>query len=105
MTVDLYPSAYTNGAINDNIYVLNFQGELRKVDGGVGVDTVTVNTSGLIGTAAISTRMDGIDYYGFEQVNILTGAGTDTFNVQGTTKGSNGFAGVTSPPAPGVPVC
>ena len=99
VTVDLYSSAYTNGAVNNNIYVLNFQGELRKADGGVGVDTVTVDTAGLTGSATISTRMDGIDYYGFEQVNILTGAGTDTFNVQGTTRGSNGFTG-----AAGLPV-
>ena len=35
----------------------------------------------------ISTRMDGIDYYGFEQVNIATGAGSEVFNVQGTTQG------------------
>ena len=38
--------------------------------------------------------MDGIDYYGFEQVNIGTGSGSEVFNVEGTTKGSNGFAGV-----------
>ena len=41
--------------------------------------------------------MDGIDYYGVEFVNIDTGnLGTDSevFNVQGTTSGSNGFAGV-----------
>ena len=36
--------------------------------------------------------MDGIDYYGFEQVNIDTGSNSEVFNVQGTTQGSNGFA-------------
>ena len=96
-TVDLYPSAYTNGTLNQNVYVINFQGELRKADGGLGVNTVTVDTSHLTGSASMSTRMDGIDYYGFEQVNIKTGAGTDVFNVQGTTIGSNDFHGVSGP--------
>ena len=35
--------------------------------------------------------MDGIDYYGFEIVNIRHGLRPDVFNVQGTTPGSNGF--------------
>ena len=87
--VSQYPSAY----LNEDVYVLNFQGELRKEQFGPGVDTVAVVASTLNagGTATITTRMDGIDYYGFEQVNIGTGSGSDVFNVEGTTQGSNGF--------------
>ena len=36
--------------------------------------------------------MDGINYYGFERVNIDLGSGSDVFNVQGTSAGSCGFA-------------
>src|SRR5437899_4591067 len=36
--------------------------------------------------------MDGINYYGFETVNISTGSRSEVFNVQGTTPGSNGYA-------------
>ena len=87
--VSQYPSAY----LNEDVYVLNFQGELRKEQFGPGVDTVAVvaSTLNVGGTATITTRMDGIDYYGFEQVNIGTGSGSDVFNVEGTTQGSNGF--------------
>ena len=44
------------------------------------------------GAVSVATRMDGIDYYGFETVNIDTGVKSEVFNVQGTTQGSNGFA-------------
>src|SRR5262249_39814809 len=78
---------------NVDIYVLNFQGTLRKVNGGPGLDTLAVDTSLLGGAATVTTRMDGINYYGFEQINIGTGSGSGIFNVQGTSPGSNGFSG------------
>ncbi|MDX6472952.1 MAG: hypothetical protein QOK22_1768, partial [Gaiellaceae bacterium] len=90
--VDRYPSAN----LGADVYVLSFQGELRKADFGPGLDTVVVHSSltGPNATATVTTRMDGIDYYGFETVNIATGSGAagDVFNVQGTSAGSNGFA-------------
>ncbi|MFN2611440.1 MAG: hypothetical protein ABR507_11310 [Actinomycetota bacterium] len=90
VTVDRYP----NGYLNKNIYILNFQGSLRREALGPGVDTLTVNTSLLVGTADVITRMDGIQYYGIEQVDIATGSGSEVFDIQGTTKGSNDYAGV-----------
>jgi len=52
--------------------------------------TVVADSTG--GAVSVATRMDGIDYYGFETVNIDTGSRSEVFNVQGTTQGSNGFA-------------
>ncbi|HET7129920.1 MAG TPA: hypothetical protein VFJ93_12675, partial [Gaiellaceae bacterium] len=89
VTVDRYPSGY----LAQNIYVLHFQGELRRESFGPGLDTVTIESSLTGGTAWLTTRMDGIQYYGIEDVQIATGSGTETFNVQGTTKGSNGYTG------------
>jgi hypothetical protein len=90
--VDRYPSA--NGA--GDVYVLSFQGELRTANFGPGLDTVVVHPSltGSGASATVTTRVDGIDYYGFETVNIATGSGAsgEVFNVQGTSAGSNGFA-------------
>ena len=90
VTVDRYPSGY----LAQNIYVLHFQGELRRESFGPGLDTITIQSSLTGGgTAWMTTRMDGIQYYGIESVNIGTGSGADVFNVQGTTKGSNDFTG------------
>src|SRR5207248_655079 len=67
-------------------------------DHGSGLSTITVDASGLVASlsdhpaATVTTRMDGINYYGFETVNIETGPLSDILNVQGTTPGSNGFA-------------
>src|SRR5581483_4216205 len=69
-----------------------FQGNLRRFAHGLGVGTVVVDTTHLTGTAAVATRMDGIDYYGIETVNLTTGSGADILNVQGTSPGSQGFA-------------
>ncbi|HSB87232.1 MAG TPA: hypothetical protein VLD86_13020, partial [Ilumatobacteraceae bacterium] len=52
-----------------NAYTIGFQGVTRQLDGGQGVSRIKVvgnaafNASGV---AAVVTRMDGIDYYGFE---------------------------------------
>ena len=93
--LDVMVQRYPSGYLNQDVYVLNFQGELRKEQFGPGVDTVSVIASTLLGgTAIVSTRMDGINYYGFETVNIATGSGSEVFNVQGTTSGSNGFTGL-----------
>ncbi|MDH4157891.1 MAG: matrixin family metalloprotease [candidate division Zixibacteria bacterium] len=78
-----------------NTYIIGFQGVTRQIDGGQGVSLMKVvgdtdfNTSG---GAEIVTRMDGINYYGFEEVNIDFGSGDDILNVQGTSTGS--FKGI-----------
>ncbi len=78
----------------ENVYIIGFQGKLRFFDEGPGVDLLKINTSGLTGggaTAAVTSRMDGINYYGVETLNIDTGSNNDIFNIQGTTAGSRGF--------------
>ena len=62
VTVDRYPSGY----LAQNIYVLHFQGELRRESFGPGLDTVTIQSSLTGGAAWMTTRMDGIQYYGIE---------------------------------------
>jgi len=79
----------------DNTYIIGFQGVTRELDGGSGVSKINVNGDASFvnsGGAVIETRMDGINYYGFEEVNILFGSGTDVLNVQGTSTGS--FKGI-----------
>jgi len=99
VTVDRYPSGNWYPLHNLDIYVLNFQGLLRKFARGVGLNTIAIVNSSLVPSVAgqpaatVTTRMDGIDYYGVEQVNIETGSGSDIFNVQGTSPGSNDFSG------------
>ena len=68
--VDVMVERYPNGYLNQDVYVLAFQGELRKEQFGLGLDTVSVINSTLNVPATVTTRMNGIDYYGFEQVNI-----------------------------------
>jgi Ca2+-binding RTX toxin-like protein len=78
-----------------NTFIIGFQGVTRQIDGGQGVSLLKVvgnadfNSSG---GAEIVTRMDGINYYGLEKVNINFGSGTDILNVQGTSAGS--FKGI-----------
>ncbi len=75
----------------DNVYIIGFQGVTRQIDGGEGVSLLNVigddefNDSG---SAEVRTRMDGINYYGIEQINLNMGSGTDILNVQGTSPGS-----------------
>ena len=76
----------------ENVYVIGFQGNFRSLEDGPGVDFFVAHTPLLAGTVAIQTRMDGINYYGLEVLNITTGSGSEVFNVQGTTPGSGGFA-------------
>jgi Ca2+-binding RTX toxin-like protein len=92
VTVDRYPAGNWYPGHNISIYMLNFQGFLRRVGGGFGLDTLAVNAAGLTGSATVTTRMDGINYYGVETLNIYAGSGSDVLSVQGTTPGSKGFA-------------
>ncbi|MGP0628314.1 LEPR-XLL domain-containing protein [Nitrospina sp. 32_T5] len=74
-------------------YLIGFQGKLNELNGRPGVELLVVNGSGLTGGEAdVATRMDGINYYGFETLNLSLGSNNDILNVQGTSPGSNGFA-------------
>jgi Ca2+-binding RTX toxin-like protein len=73
----------------NNSYVINFQGKTRELDAGPGAGLFGIDGSGLVlGHAEVVTRMDGINYYGIETLDILLGQGTDIVNVQGTSPGS-----------------
>src|SRR5260370_15698393 len=77
---------------NYEIYVVGLQGSLRRFNRGAGVDTVSVDTNLLTGpfaTATVTTRMDGIDYYGLSTLSIQSSS--DIWSVQGTSPGANGF--------------
>jgi Ca2+-binding RTX toxin-like protein len=77
------------------VYVIGFQGKLRQVNNGPGVDLLQVTGDAAFnasGGATVATRMDGINYYGVEVLNISTGTGNNILNVQGTSAGSRGFA-------------
>ena len=74
-----------------NTYLIGFQGVTREIDGGEGVSLLKIlgdEDFNVSGDADVLTRMDGISYYGFEEVNIGFGSGDDILNVQGTSAGS-----------------
>ena len=48
-----------------------------------------IDTSALDGTAAVATRLAGIDYTNVETLNVLLGSGPDVVNVQGTSAVTN----------------
>ena len=82
-----------------NVYLIGFEGQLRDVNGGSPIPLLTATTSQLTGTPAalapltIATRMDGLNYYGIEKLNINLGASAGSvLNVQGTSPGSTATA-------------
>jgi VCBS repeat-containing protein len=75
-----------------NVYLVAFQATLGRFNTGAGVDLLQADTSNLTGTVTVTNRMDGLNYYGIENLNIDTGTGNTIFSVQGTSAGSNGFA-------------
>ncbi len=71
-------------------------GALRVTDttGAVFTSSLSVDGVALPGdveaaAAVIATRIDGINYYSFETLNIALGSGDDVFNIQGTTAITN----------------
>ncbi|HAM72034.1 MAG TPA: hypothetical protein DCM86_10360, partial [Verrucomicrobiales bacterium] len=71
-----------------NVLILSFQGE----ESGVrvqGVDVSRLTLGNGAGGVDVATRMDGINYYGIETLNIDLGSGDDLFNVQGTSATTN----------------
>ena len=73
-------------------YQILFQGVLRQVMGGNGVGFLKVDTGALAGTATLVTRMDGVNYYFIDELNIDFGSGDDVLNVQSTTAGVTNIA-------------
>ncbi len=76
-------------------YHIRFQGILRQLMGGSGAGFMKVDATGLTGvnpTATLDTRMDGINYYFIDELNIDFGSGSDVLNVQGTTAGVTNIA-------------
>ena len=81
---------------NGDTYLIGFQGKARRLDAGPGVTFLDVDDQMLTkggdvagtGSAVAVTRMDGINYYGIEELNIELGSGSDIVNVQGVSAGS-----------------
>jgi hypothetical protein len=73
----------------ENTYLIGFQGKTRQLDAGPGVSFMVADTDlGDDGNASIVTRMEGVNYYGIETMDILLGSGSDIVSVQGTSQGS-----------------
>ena len=89
---DVMVDRYRDG-LDRNIYVIGFQGNLRLNNGGPGANFLGLDATGLTGTASLATRMDGLEYFGIENLNVDTGSASDILSVQGTSSGSNGFTG------------
>jgi hypothetical protein len=69
----------------ENVFHIIFRGEFADLV----IDPVDIDTSLLVGKLAVATRINGINYYGAETMNIDLGSGDDVFNVQGTTAKTN----------------
>ena len=67
-----------------NVFTLFFQGALA---GKAAPAISLVNQTN--GSLSLARRVNGIDYYGVETLNIDLGSGDDVFNVQGTTALTN----------------
>jgi hypothetical protein len=72
---------YTNNVAvtkSGNVFMVSFQGEYgdRQI--------VSVNSSSVI----LSTRVNGLNYYGLSTLNLRLGSGNDVVNVQGTGAGT-----------------
>src|SRR5439155_9221223 len=68
-------------------YQITFQGQFAKQSIAY-IDTGTRPTK-LAGTARVATRLNGIDYYDVDTLNIGLGSSDDVFNVQGTSAVTN----------------
>jgi Ca2+-binding RTX toxin-like protein/phage tail sheath gpL-like len=68
---------------HDNVYHITFRGEHRSL----AIDHI--DSTDLVGTLELDTRIDGINYYAVETLNIDLGSGSDVFNVQGTSAKTN----------------
>ncbi|HVZ63437.1 MAG TPA: LEPR-XLL domain-containing protein, partial [Lacunisphaera sp.] len=72
-----------------NVFLVHFMGSLKGQAVTLGVNTsALVNGSGA-GTITATDRIDGVNYYGVDTLNVDLGSGADVFNVQGTTAVTN----------------
>ena len=67
---------------------------IENLSGNVFATTLAVNAVGRpdsveAAAAVVATRVDGINYYGFESLDVTLGSGDDILNVQGTTAVTN----------------
>ncbi|MCH2123012.1 MAG: hypothetical protein MK136_17440, partial [Pirellulaceae bacterium] len=70
-----------NVARHDNVLQLTFQGEHRNYR----LDCATdIAPAAVLDKIACNTRLEGVNYYSFEEIDITLGDGGNTFNVQGT---------------------
>jgi Ca2+-binding RTX toxin-like protein len=65
-----------------NTYEIVFRGDQAAAE------ITSLNTTSLTGSAVLQTRMSGINYYGFNTLNLTLGSGNDVLNIQGTAAGS-----------------
>jgi len=73
----------------EHTYLIGFQGKTRQLDAGPGVSYLSVDNGEMIGgEASVVTRMEGVNYYGIETLDVLLGSGSDIVSVQGTSQGS-----------------
>jgi hypothetical protein len=77
-----------HASVDGDVYVIGFQGLLRNVRDGIGVGLLVAENR-TDGDITVTTRMDGINYYGMETLNLNLGFGNDILNVQGTTAETN----------------
>ena len=76
-----------------SVYTITFQGAFeslridpRDVDGAL-LD-LTLGTSSVRGSATLATQLEGIRYFGFEELNIDLSAGSDIFNIRSSNDGT-----------------
>ncbi|MHC4429738.1 MAG: hypothetical protein ACYS0D_14220, partial [Planctomycetota bacterium] len=74
---------FTAGADGSTLIIVNRAGTAFSVDFDIAPGVVESSA------AVVTTRADGINYYGLETLNIDLGEGDDVFNVQGTTARTN----------------
>jgi Ca2+-binding RTX toxin-like protein len=71
-----------------NDYIIGFQGKTRQVEAGPGVGYVVAQAVSGAPAVSVTTRMDGINYYGIETLDLKLGSFADVVNVQGISAGS-----------------
>ena len=76
-----------------SVYTITFQGAFanlridpRDVEGAL--LNLTVGASSVRGSATLGTQLEGIRYFGFEELNIDLSAGSDIFNIRSSNDGT-----------------
>ncbi|MFN9972834.1 MAG: hypothetical protein ACK58T_23390, partial [Phycisphaerae bacterium] len=66
-----------------NVFMVIFRGAHSTAS----IDPSTLVSRPAAGLASIETRLSGLNYYGYETVNLTLGSGNDTLNVRSTATG------------------